>query len=991
MAQPVWITPAGSLGTIPEGVFYEVPLEAYDPDGGTVFYELVAGQLPAGIQVANATGVMVGVPQAIALIEGVPTPVTVDVTSKFAIRAYTKNNLGKISRLSDRTFTLTVTAQNRPEFVTPPGQIAEYFDGSQVFDLQIEYTNVDPASITTIRLAGGQLPPGLNITSTGLISGFIEPNTSVGEAPGFSRDGIGYDSLPFDYDTHSSNTNYAFVLELADGATTNLRAFTILVLSRDACTADDTQITADSTFVTADCTPTRTPILLTPQGSIGTVRNDNFYAFKFDGIDLDGDAFEYDISIGNGIGFDAADVSFTSGSYDFPGEGFDRGGLTLPPGLSLDPATGWLYGFIPDLGVTELTYTFAVRVRKVLNPDVVSNFYFYSINIIGNLSTEVTWLTPTDPVQRALVPSYLGAIDNGMISTFYVAAVNRNGIPLQYRLESGSDSNLPQGLQLLPDGEIAGRVSFDTFALDGGTTTFDVKSSPFYNPNSNPTTGVGTETTFDMLHTFTVNAYSNNGVVSVYKQFSIRVVRRYNEPFDNLYIQAMPPENDRALLNSLLQSNDIFPQDLLYRPQDPNFGLATKVIYQHAYGLSPATLDDYVASLNLNHYYKSLVLGQVKTAQAVDDNGNVLYEVVYSAIIDNLVNNQGDSVGKEVVLPYPITVNNSQINTVYPNSLQNMRTQVIDTVGQISNVLPRWMLSKQANGSVLGFIPAWVICYTKPGRSGQIAYNIRTIFGEKLNLVDFDVDRYELDNLLTKNWNRSNQQWNPTPPSLTTFDVYARPSELVSLGNVDYATDLAFIDINDQPLSYINSLDGFDGPITSKVNGKTIIFVQQEGYYNLNPAYPPGPITNDQAWTNYLQTYDTVGYSADTTTFDESIVIPGQQAAQMDPVLTNQRMGIWLITVDDKNIVHLTLLQNTTSYDFVKVLNGTRYGGARLYVPQIPGPGLLLINWQYIPISTQGPTVFDGNSLQFIAPVDMYTNTQIYDKYLVFPKRNILE
>jgi hypothetical protein len=37
------------------------------------------------------------------------------------------------------------------------------------------------------------------------------------------------------------------------------------------------------------------------------------------------------------------------------------------------------------------------------------------------------------------------------------------------------------------------------------------------------------------------------------------------------------------------------------------------------------------------------------------------------------------------------------------------------------------------------------------------------------------------------------------------------------------------------------------------------------------------------------------------------------------------------------------------------------------------------------------PTIFDGNSLQFTTPVDMYSNTQEYDKYLVFPKRNILE
>jgi hypothetical protein len=281
-----------------------------------------------------------------------------------------------------------------------------------------------------------------------------------------------------------------------------------------------------------------------------------------------------------------------------------------------------------------------------------------------------------------------------------------------------------------------------------------------------------------MVATFTVNAFSVNGLVSVNKTFSITVVRRYQEPYDNLYIQAMPPLNDRDLLNSLLQNPTIFPPSLIYRNDDPNFGVAHNVIYNHAYGLTATTLDDYVTSLNLNHYWKNLILGEIKTAQALDDAGNVLYEVVYSEVIDDLVNNDGESVSKEIALPFPIAAGTAdQIDVVFPNSLQDMRTQVIDTVGQISNVLPRWMLSRQANGTVLGFTKAWVIAYTNPGQSGQIAYNIATLFGPQLNLVDFKVDRYELDNFLTKNWNREEQYWGyvgdtviPHPSSLTTFD-----------------------------------------------------------------------------------------------------------------------------------------------------------------------------------------------------------------------------
>jgi hypothetical protein len=295
----------------------------------------------------------------------------------------------------------------------------------------------------------------------------------------------------------------------------------------------------------------------------------------------------------------------------------------------------------------------------------------------------------------------------------------------------------------------------------------------------------------------------------------------------------------------LLQNDDIFQPSLIYRSQDPNFGVARNVVYTHAYGLTAATIDDYYSSLYENHYWKNLVLGQIKTAQATDAEGNVIYEVVYSQIVDDLVNNAGQSVSKSVNLPFPIDYGNSlvDVTTVYPNSLVNMRDQVIDTVGQISNVLPAWMLSKQQNGQVLGFTTAWVLAYTKPGQSERIAYYIRENFEQSLNLIDFEVDRYELDRLLTKNWNADTQSWIPSPPTVTTFDT---------AGNlVEWENDVSTL---------VNWTDDAD------------------------------QIT---AWTD--------GVSS--------------------------------------------------------------------------GIG----------------TIFDENSMQFIAPVDMYSTTQEYDKYLVFPKRNILE
>jgi len=785
MAQPIWVTPPGPLeGPIPEGVFFQIPLEAYDPDGNTVFYELIAGALPIGIQIQQ-TGLMSGIPKAAVNVQGVPEQVSRDVTSKFAVRAYTRtiiNGTPTINRLADRTFTLTIVGQDIPQWVTPAGQIAQLFDGTLVSGIQVEYTDTDPDDTITVKLVSGSLPPGLTVSTTGLISGLIPPNSPV----------------------DPTNENYEFVLEVSDGKVggSNLRTFSIFVWSRALMEADTTELTADNDFVTADAAPGWIPVLLNPEGSIGIVRNDNWFAYKFDAIDFNGDTPQYIISSSSPTPLSTI-------------------------GLELDIDTGWLYGYIPNLGITSSVYDFEIRVYKENNPTYISNPYSYSLEVTGPVDTEIIWETPSD----------LGSIVNGSTSTLYVKAINPSGIELQYELLSGSDSSLPQGLALLPSGEIAGRVSFNTFTVDSGTTTFDVTKENGQDP-----------TTFDLTFTFTVRAFSVNGLININKTFTIHLIRKYNEPYENLYVKAMPPFDDRNLIDSLLQNTDIFPNDLIYRPDDPNFGIAKDVIYMHAFGLTASTYEEYVSSLYENHYWKDLVLGSIEVAQATDGLGNVIYEVVYSKVVDNLLNNQGESVSKAVTLPFPIDENElTEIDTVYPNSLINMRDQVIDTVGTVGEILPLWMVSKQVNGSVLGFVPAWVIAYAKPGKGNQLAYNIRKQFGTQLNLIDFEVDRYELDRLLTKHWDpiydSTGGSWIPNPPTITTFDY--------------------------------DSTDAID------------------------------------EWLN------------------NDVEIVGWINSSSDQVT-------WI----------------------------SDYNGE--------------------------PTVFDGNSLQFIDPVDMYSNTDEYDKYLVFPKRTIL-
>lgn len=1168
MAQPQWITSSGSLGTIPEGTFYQLPLFAEDPDGGEVYFRVIAGQLPDGIQVRK-NGLVEGIPKAIASVQGVPVEVARDITSKFAVRAYTEKTINgskTIDRLADRTFTLTVTGQDIPDFVTPAGSVGKFYDGTEV-EIQILFTDSDPDDNVKCRLFTGELPPGLVLNEkTGLISGIILPASALPPEAVVGYDATAFDEYPYGFTAQYIDKNYQFTLELTDGKNSNIRTFEIYVNTRLDQTADTTIITTDSIEVTSDASSDYVPILITPEGDLGRIRSDNFYAFQFKAITFDNDPIEFVLTVGDGVGYDA-----TGTVFDENGVGFDRGNFSLPPGLTLDPVTGWFYGYIPDQGATEQTYKFAIRVKKTntapaYNPafnytaqsevtflgfqyraiidvpvgvpptnatywmmldEVISPFYYFTMTIIGNVETEVIWITETD----------LGTINNGAVSTLAIEAYNVGGRSLEYRLAPGTNSNLPQGLKLLPSGHIVGKVSFNTFALDGGSTTFDKDLNTRLDIN---------ETTFDMEFDFTVNAYSPqtenpgyqlgaiqltnggsgygvvnvtfsaptapgsvtatgivtvtngkvtgvtitnqgfgyvsiptvtfdmppiagvpaqaeaelsgdrvtkvniinggsgyetpvvvigappnvidavqatageittvNGVisrisvgnpgrgyqvppivdiigsgsgasaraemeiinvvnaVSAFRQFTVTVVRAFDEPYNRLYIKAMPPFEDRALIDQLIYNQDVIPTESVYRYDDQNFGVAKCVVYDHAYGLRDDTLDAYANSLSINHYWKNLTLGEIQLAQAIDPKtGKVLYEVIYSRIVDDQVNAAGQSVSKEIKWPYPIIADDSSlINNVYPNSLINMRDQVIDAIGQVSPALPLWMTSKQANGKVLGFTPAWVIAYIKPGQGNRALYNIKQKFGQQLNKIDFKADRYEIDRSQTHNWDPVMDHWIPSPPSATTFDLIDHSLPLRLLGNVDYASTISFYDINYRTLDHIRDLGGIDGVYNkNQLNGRLMVFYQQEGFFG-----------DDQlAWTDYYSPYSKNGYDANTAPYDAS------------RVLTNpERLGIYRITVDPNNVVQLSLVTAGETYDSVYVVSGRTFSGNALYIPNSPGPGLLEISWQYVPENeATKETIFDGNSTRFIAPADQYlTVPDTYDKYLLYPRTNIL-
>ena len=667
MTAPIWITPAGNLGIIPEQQYYELPLDAYNAAGGDLTYRLISGALPNGLRIRE-DGVIAGIPINGEIV-GVPAFTTKVTTSTFTLRVTNQTN-----ELTDRTFNLTVAGILPPTILPQDPSLGSYIDGDLV-NLQISAETSNPYITCRFRIISGELPPGVDFSSDGQLYGYISQIISDQTLANTGFDETYYDKYEFDFVGTDVNKNYQFTVEANDGVNIVTKTYTLYVIARKT---------------TGNVDPIFNPILYTKSGSIGNVRQNTIFSYKFDAVDFDNDVISYNLVNGS-----------------------------LPTGLTLNSDTGWISGFTPYGPIGSSNYNFSVNVSKVANSTVYSSeTKQYSLVLLGQISDTVDWISSSD----------LGSIYNGSISELKISAVTASSRTLNYRLVS--IGCMPPGLELMIDGTISGRAGFECFALDGQFTTID-----------------NSLTTFDQTYTFTIEAFDNDNYVVDQKEFSLRVISRDLKPYENLYIQILPNREQRAIYESIINNSDIFPPDYIYRSSDPWFGknILRRSLFMS--GLNAETAANYINAMTLNHYWKTLTFGQVKTARALDDNFDVKYEVVYLEILDHGVNAEGLGPNLLVYLP----PNSQNISTIYPNSFPNMVERIEENIGyQDRSSLPDWMTSRQKDGTVLGFVRCLVLCYANPGHSSEIAYRVNQIVNS-FNLIDFTIDRYDWDSILSDN------------------------------------------------------------------------------------------------------------------------------------------------------------------------------------------------------------------------------------------------
>ena len=295
-----------SFGTIAErtALDFQLPVSYQDnfDDSTGISFSVISGQLPPGLRIDADH------------IKGTPFEVPRETEFKFCIRA----KLG--TAFADRTYKITITGEDAPTWQTNAGLLpigpndAYYILDSSFVDFQMAAIDFDTTAGQSLKYfissGDGELPPGLILTKTGRITGFIQPLLIVTSNDGSGTfdtglyDGVAYDfgqrstngydsyvydSIFYDYSSPTTlprklNRNYEFIVSVTDGDSVAKRKFRIYVVGDDFFRSDNTVLQSGSSVFTADITFARVPIWITPN-YLGLRRANNYQTYLLDTYD----------------------------------------------------------------------------------------------------------------------------------------------------------------------------------------------------------------------------------------------------------------------------------------------------------------------------------------------------------------------------------------------------------------------------------------------------------------------------------------------------------------------------------------------------------------------------------------------------------------------------------------------------------------------------------------------------------------------------------
>jgi hypothetical protein len=776
--------------------------------------------MPIGMRIDSTTGIVKGVP----VIQA--TGLSKTVSNMFTIRASNANGVvaDRSFTITVNNFSSVKISINSGVLGTyDDGKLLSYqFTATSDNPApQLTWSIVDgelPMDMVTGK--------PITLDSTGLLHGHISRLVDSTGVP-IGYDQTNEDTFPYDFPAEGQDRSYTFTLMVSDGANFDTASININVVAKGHLTADNAITLINNTFLTVDTDNNYPPVIITDPSTIPVLTVGDNFTFKFDAIDPD-DGNHGATRWGTSANISAAGMTISnitgwmSGTVPQQSEAQKEYTFGVYAYHETNPTV--LSVIVPVTITTVkdssnyITWTTLAKLGTLVNGTISE----YKITAINNAGRDLTYsLLPRYAVTINGTTVKVDAAD-----VFAAIAMVREKLQINQSVPDSAftitpiAANMPSNLSLMPNGEIVGRCGFEYFSIDNHSANITVDNTSgittgmnvtgpgvaagchvigVYGPNTvkiqpsvfitegseinfiNLITNVsvtkaltslstttlidGGKTTFDNSYNFTVKASSVDGSVSDTKVFTIAKENYNRAPYVDVWLRALLLKEQRDLYYSIVTNTDIFPTELIYRIDDPYFGVADTLKMLFAPGLTSSELSVYASAAVLNHYNKTIKFGSIKTARALDDKFNVQYEVVYIDVADDK-ESKGKSAGlsqEPGVNPFlynrypddnnPYAYVADEFTTLYPNSYTNMRYRLSSGVGYANRgALPRWMTSRQEDGKELGLVRAIVLAYTVPGASKLIAYRLKDS-GIVFSDIHFVTDRYYVGTSASSNYN----------------------------------------------------------------------------------------------------------------------------------------------------------------------------------------------------------------------------------------------
>ena len=618
LSAPIWVTPAGNIVTAVENTSFVYTLSTTGTS--PVTYYLISGTLPPGIVLDSTQG----------QIYGLTAEIPIETTYSFTIRAV--NTVG----FTDRFFTIIVT--NIPIIWHYPPNLGTILQNS-FFSILLSV--VDPGNINPIayELSEGALPPGLTLSGSGLLSGYI--GTVV---------------------TSGTNIVYNFSIT-ANTPTPTTQNFTLTVTSIGSPTPQWNTIGAYQLSVSQGVAG----------GDVGNILNGIPYSFQLESV-----------------------VPYPGG----PGITYTLTSGVLPTGISLS-SSGLLSGTL--VSAAELIYPFAVTISDGINSAVrtfyiktnyiTADAIYWLLNsslIPGNLNdlvagqsgqflyngntyqiTKTKFTTTFDQVMLNNI------VNNGNIPLSNIVLVTQTTVGM-YNLYNYRGENIYEILELATIAPTNGDYIFNLgFISIGSTSSLSIlATTPEFwvrytilsgslpaGLNMDPVSGEIQGQVLEQAlgaYTFTVEAYNYTSTQTV--TFSISVIDNVNFRENKLTVRIDSYDKLKWLQ---LSNIDLIPINKVFRIGDENFGKKSKPEINLLSDVNTTTPDT-IFDLLQNEISTCLTPHTFLATPVIDGTGTVICEAVILSFVDAF---------NGTTISYTDPITNLVIS---PGSMSAMRQLLID-------------------------------------------------------------------------------------------------------------------------------------------------------------------------------------------------------------------------------------------------------------------------------------------------------------------------